>query len=105
MSGAAASYRLEGRVTFDNLIALREAGEDAIAGSGDQTVVDVSGLESANSLAVALLMAWFRAAERLGKALSFTGLPDELISIIELSGMDAVLPIENAAEAPGEARP
>lgn len=93
MNDVAISHRLEGPVTVANLVDLRGAGEAAIEASEGRAVVDLSGLEASNSLSVALLMAWFRAAERSGKELEFIGAPDELSSIIELSGMNEVLPM------------
>lgn len=89
----AVSYRLQGPVTFDNLAELRAQGEAAIAAADGRAVVDLSGLESGNSVAVALMMAWFRAAELHDKAIAFAGVPDELSRIIALSGMADVLPL------------
>ena len=93
-----ASYRPEGHVTFDNLIARRRDGEAFIASSGEHVVMDLSGLEDGNSAAVALLMAWYRKAELEGKELEFRRAPAELIKIIDLSGMTSVLPVRPSAE-------
>jgi phospholipid transport system transporter-binding protein len=78
---------------------IRAEGAAAIAAGGDTVMVDLSGLEQGNSVAVALLMAWLRAAARDGKSLSFTGAPAELTNIIELSGMTDVLPLHDSAPA------
>jgi len=86
---------VEGTVTFDNLMERREAGEQAIAGAAGELVFDLGGLEAGNSAAVALLMAWFRAADRQEKAVRFVGVPQELRSILDLSGMAGVLPLED----------
>ena len=93
-------YRMQGHVTFDNLMAVRRAGEEALQGAGDRAAVDVSGLENGNSAAVAVLMAWLRCAESLGKSVVFVGMPARLAKIIELSGMTEVLPL-TAGAAPG----
>lgn len=93
-------YRLSGRVTFGNLVRIREEGEEAIARAGDRVVIDLSGLESGNSAAVALLMAWFRAAEHGGKSIRFLAPPEELENIVDLSGLIDVLPLgETGREA------
>lgn len=94
---AAADYRLEGAVSFETMARIRAAGEAAIDEAGERAVVDLSGLESGNSVTVALLMAWLRAAERAGKTLVITAAPVELINIVELSGMTSVLPLAEAS--------
>lgn len=95
MSDAAAvSVPVEGNVTFDNLVNRREAGEQVIADAAGEVVFDLGGLEGGNSAAVALLMAWFRAADRQHKTVRFVGVPPELRSILDLSGMTGVLPLE-----------
>lgn len=96
---AAADYRLDGAVSFETMARIRAEGEAAIAAAGEHAIMDLSGLEHGNSVTVALLMAWLRAAESAGKELVFTAAPAELINIIELSGMTSVLPL---AEVPHE---
>jgi len=91
---AAVRVPVEGTVTFDDLMARREAGERAIADADAAVVFDLGGLDAGNSAAVALLMAWFRAAERDGKTVRFVRVPQQLRSILELSGMTGVLPLE-----------
>jgi ABC-type transporter Mla MlaB component len=93
------TYRLSGRVTFDNLVQIREEGEAAIVGAGDRAEIDLSGLEHGNSAAVALLMAWFRAAESLDKRIVFEAPPIELVNIVELSGLTDVLPLSGSGTA------
>ena len=95
-----AAYRVNGRVTFANLMHIREEGEAAIAEAGDPVVIDFTGLENGNSAAVALLMAWLRAADDLGKSIEFVAAPTELENIVELSGMTDVLPMRSRAVAP-----
>lgn len=100
MSAASSfDYQVRGRVGFGNLMQIRKEGEAAIAAAGDQVVVDLSGIENGNSAAVALLMAWFRAAEALEKSIRFVGARAEVRNIVELSGLTDVLPMEAAGAA------
>lgn len=95
----AVDYRVTGRVRFANLMDIREAGEAAITAGGDDVVVDLSGIENGNSAAVALLIAWYRAAESQDKSIRFVAAPAELENIVELSGLRDVLPLTaNGAE-------
>lgn len=98
----AVRFPVTGIVTFDNLMAVRRAGEAAIGQADDGVIFDLTGLEQGNSAALALLMAWFRAADRHSRTVSFVGLPTELESIIELSGLTDVLPVERAPEPAAE---
>ena len=87
--------RLSGRVTFDNLAEIRQAGETLIAEVQRSAVeFDCSGLEEANSVAVALLIAWRRAAGRCGKSVVFKGAPLDLRNIAAFSGLSDILPFE-----------
>jgi phospholipid transport system transporter-binding protein len=66
-----------------------EAGLQAIA-SG-QTDIDLTGLTLIDSSAVAVLLAWRRAALSKGAALQFHHVPHNLQSLIDLYGVDALL--------------
>jgi phospholipid transport system transporter-binding protein len=101
LSGSRAiDYRVEGRVGFHNLVQIREAGEAAIAAAADGVVIDLSALDNGNSAAVALLMAWYRAAEIQNKSIVFVAAPEELANIVELSGLTDVLPLEGFHTVP-----
>ena len=102
---SASNYQVVGRVDLGNLMQIREEGEAAIAAAGDRVVVDLSRLENGNSAALALLMAWFRAAESQEKTIEFVGAPAELQNIVELSGLAGVLPLEGAAAVEPDAFP
>ncbi len=87
--------RLSGGVTFENLAEIRSAGESLIRESQQGTVeFDCSGLEDANSVAVALLIAWRRAAGGCGKTVTFKGASQGLCNIADFSGLSGVLALD-----------
>ena len=87
--------RLSGGVTFGNFEDFRLAGEAHIRESRHGAVeFDCSGLEEANSIAVALLIAWRRAAGGCGKTVAFRGASVGLRDIAAFSGLSDVLPLE-----------
>lgn len=96
-------FRLEGPVSLDNLIEVRRAGEAALAAAGPRTAIDLAGLSNGNSAALAVLMAWFRAARTRRQGLVFTNTPERLRKIIQLSGMAAVLPVAELPPTDGTA--
>lgn len=98
---SAASYSPSGPVSFANLMEVRREGEAAIAAAEGPAVFDLSGLANGSSAAVAVLMAWVRAAALQSKSVEFVAAPRGLMDIIELSGLNEVLPVtpDDAAEA------
>lgn len=92
------AFSLPPRVGVDNFAAVRAAGEQFLAERRDEkAVVDLSGLESSNSITVALLMTWFRFAHARGQEVVYAGVPQDLLSIIEISGLMEVLPLSRDA--------
>ncbi len=56
-----------------------------------QTVFDLGTVKTADSSAVAVLLAWKRAARKSGTALSYVNVPAGLQSLAELYGVDEFL--------------
>ena len=84
--------RLSGAISFDNANALHAQGVAAIEGATAEPVVfDLSGVDATNSVTVALMMAWFRAADQAGKRVAFEGISSDLHKIIEFSGLSELL--------------
>lgn len=88
-----------GPVSLDTFAGHRQQGEDAIAAAaGGALTVDLGEMATTSSLVVALLAAWYRAAEDAGCAVRFANLSADLRLIVEFSGLAGVLPIDDAAE-------
>ena len=86
---------LSGRIGFRNLAEARAAGEARIREAVDGRVAfDCSGLSESNSVAVALLIAWQRAARQLGKTVVFRGASRGLRNIVDFSGLNEILALE-----------
>lgn len=64
---------------------------------GGQRVIDLSCIQSADSSAVAVLLAWQRAARAAGADLRFTNMPANLQSLTTLYGVDSFLSAARAA--------
>lgn len=62
--------------------------------------IDCSALAQVDSAAVAVLLAWQRAAARRGQALALTGVPPQLQSLASLYGVDGLLGLAPAAVRP-----
>lgn len=87
-------FRLPPQITFANIVPLRNDGERFIQDDLETPIFSLADLEVSNSTAVALLLGWFRRAHRLGKAVVFTDIPEDLLNIIRVSGLSEVLPLQ-----------
>jgi len=65
-----------------------------------EVTVDCSALKQVDSAAVAVLLAWQRAAARRGQALTLSGVPAQLQSLASLYGVDGLLGLAPAASRP-----
>ena len=81
-------------ITNQNAASLLDKGLAAIR-AGD-LVVDLHGVATVDSAAVALLLAWQREAAQQGKRLKFEGVPSGISSLAELYSVDALLEVDAA---------
>lgn len=88
------AFRLPPRITFANIVSLRDDGERFIRDDLESPAFSLADLEVSNSTAVALLLGWFRRAHRQGKSIVFTEVPEDLLNIISVSGLSEVLPLQ-----------
>ena len=59
----------------------------------DSIRVDLQGIVRSDSAGLALLVEWMRAARRLGKPIQFLNIPQQMLAIARVSGLDEVLPL------------
>lgn len=85
--------RIEGAATLDQIGALLDEGVKQI--DAGVTRVDMSGVTEADSGALALLLAWMRASQRVGRTLAVVNLAPGLDSLASLYGVDAFLRAES----------
>ena len=76
-------------LTVENATAALERGLAAI--KDGQTVFDLGCIQSADSSAVAVLLAWQRAARKNGTTLAYTNMPASLKGLTSLYGVDDFL--------------
>jgi phospholipid transport system transporter-binding protein len=81
---------LEGVVTAGTVPSLLDAGAAQLADGVD--VVDFAAVTEVDSAAVALALAWVRAAHASGRALRFANLPQPMTNLARLYAVDELLP-------------
>jgi phospholipid transport system transporter-binding protein len=72
-------------LSLRNAVTVSQAGLQAIHAGSDQ--IDMSTLQTIDSSAVAVMLAWQRQAQSLNRSLQFTGVPPSLTSLISLYGL------------------
>jgi len=85
-------FTLEGgELALDQAEAIKVRGVALIDASAGPFSVDLAGLERANSITVAVLVAWYRHATLHQKSILFVNLSQELNNIVEFSGLSRIL--------------
>lgn len=87
-------------LTVKNANSVLQAGMQAIAAG--QTEIDLSKLTAVDSVAVATLLAWKRAASERGMALIFSNLPANLQSLVAVYGVVDLLCLDSPTETRSE---
>jgi phospholipid transport system transporter-binding protein len=83
--------RLSGEIAVDDAPQVREQAERLLAGHPGSVVVDLSGLQSAHSAMLSVLLCLLRFADKQKKSLSFRGVPRPLYDLSRVSGLNKVL--------------
>lgn len=87
-------FSLSGELRFDNVVALKQQGEQLLANAGQDCEVDLAGVTRAGSAAVSLLLSWLRYASAANISLVFSHLPADLLGVAQVSGIDKILPVK-----------
>lgn len=83
-----------GCIAFDNALDLKQQGERLIDKASDHCEIDFSEVSRAGSAALSVLFCWIRHAANLGKTVEFTNLPENLLGVAKVSGVDQILPLK-----------
>lgn len=81
---------MQGNLDMNTVPALFAIGLKHLA--SEDLHVDFSRVEAVDSAAVSMLLGWARAAQRGQRVLHLVALPDDLLSLARLYGVDDLLP-------------
>jgi anti-anti-sigma factor len=84
-------------IGLDVAEAIKTQGVGLINTSTGPINVDLAGLNRANSVTVAVLVAWYRHATLQRKSIFFVNLSEELHNIVDFSGLSRILLRSNDA--------
>jgi len=83
-------WLLEGELGFASVPAVLESSAEGLTDSRE-IQVDLKGVTRADSAGLALLVEWLRESERAGNVITFTNVPEQLLAIARLCGLDEIL--------------
>lgn len=86
---------ISGCLTMDTVAALHAAALQP--GADGALVIDMKKVEAVDSAAVGLMLSWLRRAQSGNVTLSFTHIPDNLLSLARLYGVAELLPLSSEA--------
>ncbi len=86
-------YRLNGVLDFSTVPLFQSQGVQLLHGDKDVTL-DLSGIERGNSAALLLLINWTRLAQQKNRTIHYTNVPQQIISLVQVSGLQELLSIK-----------
>ncbi len=89
---ASAALRVQGRIDVRNAASALARGDEIVV-AGARVELDVSGLQSADSVTVSVLLAWAAQAARQGGRLECTNVPPRLLATAHLCKAESLLGI------------
>lgn len=87
------TLKISGALNVDTVVRLRELGAQLIK-TMHAPLIDLEGVTTCDSAALALLTALARDAKKEGKEARFVHVPSHLMAIARLSALDRVLKLE-----------
>lgn len=88
-------FRLSGELNFDTVPELLKSSH-ALFRDAERIDIDLSAVARSDSAGLALLVEWMRQAEKMHKPIQFLNIPQQMMAIVRVSGLDQVCPISRA---------
>jgi phospholipid transport system transporter-binding protein len=89
-------FALDGRLVFSTASELLDVSRGLFAGS-TAISIDLGGVTKVDSAGLALLLEWLRWGWAEGRTVRFTSLPEKLLAIARLSGVEDMLVTGNGS--------
>lgn len=97
-SAGGGRYRVDGALTFATVRNALRIGAPQFD-AAELTEIDLSGVSSADSAGLALLVEWYRQAARANRSIRFVNVPEQLRALAKISELDRLLALEGGASA------
>mgnify|MGYP002713005404 CR=1 FL=1 len=87
-------FRAVGELTFETVPEVWERSRGMFEAGAAEIGVEFSGVTWADSAGLALLIEWVRSAREAGVALRFRDIPEQMLAIARVSGVEDILPLD-----------
>jgi phospholipid transport system transporter-binding protein len=87
------TYVLRGELGFNTVSPLLKHSDEMFE-DGNPITVDLDGITRADSAGLSLLIEWWRQARSQGLEIRYINLPQQMLAMAHLAGVDALLPIK-----------
>lgn len=84
---------VSGALTFDTVPDVYPGSVEWIAQAGSAITVDLVEVQKADSAGLALLLEWLHRARAAGRELRFVNVPEQVRSLVQVSGLNRALDI------------
>ena len=92
-------YQLVGEVDFATVPQIWKDSESMYSSvQNERLMVDLSAVTRADSAGLALLVGWVRRGNAAGVATVFKGIPQQLLAIARVSGVESMLPMTSKSD-------
>lgn len=88
-------FLINGELSFASVPQLLKEGERKLLAAGRSVTVDLRGVSRTDSAGLALLVEWTRRMRRGGHEVSFINIPQQMMALARLSGLEQVLPLSS----------
>lgn len=85
-------HPIAGELTFET-VAKVDAATAPVFAASDAVTLDLAGVTRADSAGLALIIGWVRRAQRQNKTLRLKNVPEKLLAIARVTGVEPFLPL------------
>lgn len=87
-------YCVKGCLSFSSVPGLWRENKDELFSNNNSLEIDFSQITRSDSSGLALLVEWYREATQNRQKIIFTNLPEQMLHVAEVCGLDEILPIK-----------
>ena len=86
------TFVLRGELSFSTVTDLSKRSAELLWRE-ERVTLDLAGVTRTDSAGLALLVEWLRLAHRKGKAIQFRNIPQQMMAVAQVVGLDKLLPV------------
>lgn len=85
-------FVIRGELSFTTVMDLSRSSASLLWRDAAVTL-DLAGVTRTDSAGLALLVEWMRIAHRKGKSIQFRNIPEQMMAVAQVAGLDSLLPV------------